>query len=133
MDSQDKSNPSLNILLTHLEWNIKHLEEIQKQDKSDYYRNAALQRFGFTVDSALKCIRAGAKDQKAKCVTTQDCHQFANNMGWLENTKSWESLFQDYEKINGNTLNNIRDSIYQNLEKYTLHIKALHQRLSSQI
>ncbi len=132
MDSQDKGEPSLNILLTHLEWNIKHLEEIQKQEKSDYYRNAALQRFGFTVDSALKCIRTGAMDQKTTCLTAQDCHKFANKMGWLENKKIWEDLFQDYEKINGNTLNTVRDSIYQNLEKYTLNIKALHRCLSLQ-
>jgi len=50
------STPESDILLVHLEWNIARLGEVLRQEPTEYYRDAALQRFGFTCDMAYKCL-----------------------------------------------------------------------------
>ena len=44
------------VLLNHFDWNLQRLEEIIKQGESDYFKGAALQRFGHTYDIALKIM-----------------------------------------------------------------------------
>ena len=80
MNTPPPSKPSLKILLTHFKWTNDRFEEILKNEKSDYYRDAALQRFSFACDMALKCINALAVAQGKTCET------FRQSIEWcLEN------------------------------------------------
>ena len=41
------------VLLTHFDWNLQRLAEVLKQEQNDYFKGAALQRFGHTYDIAI--------------------------------------------------------------------------------
>ena len=99
--------PPLNVLLTHLEWNLKRMEEIQKEKKTDYFRDAALQRYGFTFDSALKCIRAGALLKSQTCETAEECFELAERLGWLGQNADWQALVSAHEKMNPDSLKDL--------------------------
>ena len=47
------SSSEIQVLLTHFNWNLQRLEEVLKQEKTDYFKGAALQRFGHTYDITI--------------------------------------------------------------------------------
>ena len=118
------------ILLEHFEWNIHHLREILNNEKTPYYRDACLQRFGFTFDQALKNINvfSGIKDEHLK--SPSQYFELAIKSGWLQETTDWHSLVGAYERIKENLNNEAADSIYEQLDSFCLLFEELHSALS---
>ncbi|MBI4384959.1 MAG: nucleotidyltransferase substrate binding protein [Nitrospinae bacterium] len=131
--------PSAKILLGHLDWNIKRLEEILKQEKSDYFRDAALQRFGFTFDMALKSLAAMAEAKGQPCFTADECFERAANLGWLEKTDDWRDLVNSCEEmkkiLKGQTpaerTGALADAIYAKLNNHRAVFQKLYHNLST--
>ncbi len=90
----------LQVLLTHFDWNLQRLDEVLKQDQSDYFKGAALQRFGHTYDMVLKTLRAFAQWQNLSCQTDEQCFETAVNNGWMEKKTDWKEMAADYQRIN---------------------------------
>lgn len=126
MDEQ----PSLKILLVHLDWSIKQLQEILGQEKTDYYRDASLQRFGFTFSLARKCIRAAAGNDQ-QCETPQQCFQLAAEKGWLNEITNWQNLMQSYANTDPSIIDSHAEAIYDKLEIHLKDFKGLHTKLSA--
>ncbi|MFQ5673543.1 MAG: hypothetical protein ACE5G9_10650 [Nitrospinales bacterium] len=122
--------PNAKVLLEHFEWNIRRLREILQREKTPYYRDAALQRFGFAFDQALKSIGAFAARQNRECHSAQQCFELAVNAGWLEATTDWQAAARDYEQIQGHPSGETADSIHSRLENYCSLFEELHRALS---
>ncbi|TDJ50221.1 MAG: hypothetical protein E2O44_04410 [Nitrospina sp.] len=122
--------PPLKVLLTHLEWNLKRMEEFQKEQKTDYFRDAALQRYGFTFDSALKCIRAGAHLQNLQCETAEECFGLAKRQNWLEPNIDWQEMVTAHAKMNPASLPEHADTIYEKLRTFQSQLKNLYHSLA---
>ena len=95
-----KTNSELKVLLTHFDWNLQRLDEVLKQEQSDYFKGAALQRFGHTYDMVLKTLRAFAQWQNLPCQTDEQCFETAVNKGWMEKQSDWKEMAADYQRIN---------------------------------
>ena len=67
----------LEVLLTHFSWNLQRLDEVLKQEKSAYFKSAALQRFGHTYNIALKIIRSYAQSKSIPCKMGERCFETA--------------------------------------------------------
>ncbi len=132
MTAPQEELPPLKVLLTHLEWNLKRMEEVQRQEKTDYFRDAALQRYGFTFDSALKCIRAGARLQNAQCETAEECFELAERLEWLGSNADWQDMVDAHEKMNPASLKDHADAIYEKLSTFQSQLKDLYQSLAQQ-
>jgi len=52
------SPPKSQTLLDNMDWNILHFEQILKNKKTDYYRDAAIQRFCLVFDATEKALKA---------------------------------------------------------------------------
>ncbi len=128
---------SAKILLGHFDWNIKRLEEILKQEKSDYFRDAALQRFGFTFDMALKSLAAMAEAKGQPCFTATECFERASTLGWLEQTDDWRDLVNSCEEmkkiLKGQTpaeqAKALADTIYAKLNNHRAIFQKLYHNL----
>lgn len=125
MDEQ----PSLKILLVHFGWSVRQLQEILGREKTDYYRDATLQRFGFTFSLGLKCIRSAA-DNDPQCETPQQCFQLAAEKGWLDENTDWKNLLASYEKTDPAVIDSNADAVYDNLKIHLKDFQALHAKLS---
>ena len=90
----------LQVLLTHFEWNLQRLDEVLKQEQSDYFKGAALQRFGHTYDIVLKTLRVFAKEQNMPCKTDEQCFEAVVSSGWIEKKPDWKEMVDDYQRIN---------------------------------
>ena len=95
-----KAPSELQVLLSHFEWNLQRLDEVLKQEQSDYFKGAALQRFGHTYDIVLKNLRAFAKWQNLPCQTDEQCFETAVSIGWMQKQPDWKEMAIDYQLIN---------------------------------
>lgn len=129
MNSPQPTEPSLKILLTHLKWSIDRFEEILKNEKSDYYRDAALQRFSFTCDMALKCIRSQAVEQGATCETFKECIEWSVENNWLGMDSPWKELVKSYSQSSQKLKGESADLEFAKLDSYCLQLKNIYSQL----
>ena len=132
MTTPQEELPPLKVLLTHLEWNLKRMEEVQKEEKTDYFRDAALQRYGFTFDSALKCIRSGALLNNQQCKTVEEYFDLAERLGWLGSDSDWQEMVTAYEKMNPASRKEHADTIYEKLSTFHNQLNELYKNLVQQ-
>lgn len=122
--------PPLKILLTQLDWNLQWLQQMEKNEPTDYYRDAALQRFEFTFNTAVKCIQAGASKQNLTCESPDECFALAERVEWLPEGTAWKNMLQDYDNMKPESAPKNADAIFANLKKYREQLKTLFDRLS---
>ncbi len=128
------SDSSPEIILTHFDWNIQRLDEMLKQEASDYFRSAALQRFGLTGDSALKCLQAFARQEGQSCDSLEECIQFADKAGWVNLNDTWKELISEHEKIaQAGKGDDVALDIFQTLGNYCTAFKGLHANLLKKV
>ncbi|MCH8312988.1 MAG: nucleotidyltransferase substrate binding protein [Nitrospinae bacterium] len=129
MNTSQTPEPSLKILLTHFKWTIDRFEEILKNEKSDYYRDAALQRFSFTCDMALKCIRSMAAEQGKSCETFRQCVEWCLEKNWLEENSPWKEITESHGQAPKKLKGESADLEYDKLDSYCRLLKNIYQHL----
>lgn len=122
--------PPLKILLNQLDWNLQWLQQMEKNEPTDYYRDAGLQRFDFTFNTAIKCIQAGALKQNMTCESPEECFALAERMEWMAQGPECKIMFQDYEKMKSESVPIDADIIFANLKNHSGQFKILFDRLS---
>ena len=117
------------ILLTHLGWNLQRLDEVLKQGNTDYFKSAALQRFGHTYTMAMKSIR-GFRESKAE-TDDEQCITLATQNGWTEDQPQWAEMIADYKLVNQKATGQEAEAIYQKLPRYLQVFKNLYLHLQN--
>jgi hypothetical protein len=131
MNTSPQQEPTLEILLAHYEWTIDRFDEILKNEKTDYYRDAALQRFSFACDMALKCIASLALEQGATCKT------FTESLEWFAQKKipekdiPWKELAESYSRATQKLKGEAADLEFENLKSHCLLLKTIYSQLKS--
>ena len=120
----------MEILLNQLDWNLQWLQQMEKNEATDYYRDAALQRFDFTFNTAVKCVRAGALKQGMTCESPEECFALAERMEWLPQGTEWKNMLQDYKNMKSESATKDADVIFTNLKNHSRQLKVLFDRLS---
>lgn len=119
--------PEKKVLLTHLDWNLQRLDEVLKQGSTDYFKSAALQRFGHTYTMAMKSIHGFAEQE----TPDEQCLALAIQNGWIEDPHRWEEMTADYKCINQKPTEQEAEPIYQKLPGYLQAFKNLHSHLQN--
>ena len=107
----------LEVLLTHFSWNLQRLDEVLKKEKSDYFKSAALQRFGHTYNIASKIIRSYAQSKSIPCKMDERCFETAVKNGWMKNQPKWKEISADFQQINQKPQQDI-ERVYSKLSNY---------------
>jgi hypothetical protein len=124
------------VLLTHLDWNLQRLDEVLKQGSTDYFKSAALQRFGHTYTMAMKNIRGFEESHSGDPEEENNdgrCVELAMQNGWTEEQSQWEEMIADYQRINQKPDEKEAETIYQKLPRYQQAFKYLYAHLQSLI
>jgi len=122
--------PQLKILLNQLDWNLQWLQQMEKNEPTEYYRDAALQRFDFTFNTAIKCIQAGALKKNMNCGSPEECFVLAERMEWMTHGAEWKNILRDYENMKSESDPIDSDLIFSNLKNHSGQFKILFDRLS---
>jgi hypothetical protein len=118
-------------LLTNFAWTIDRITEILQNDKTDYFRDAALQRFTFACDMALKCIISLADDRKATCQSFRECLEWAEENNLLGKDTSWKELAESYDRAALKLKGESADQEFAKLEAHCLLLKAIFKHLQT--
>ena len=116
------------VLLTHFNWNLQRLEEVLKQEQTDYFKGAALQRFGHTYDITIKILRSFAKCQDLPRQTDEQCFETAITNGWMEKNFATNALIKDYKRITQKPKQDV-ENIYKKLAIYHKAFNYLFEQL----
>ena len=116
------------VLLTHFNWNLQRLDEVIKQEQTDYFKGAALQRFGHTYDITIKILRSFAKCQDLPCQTDEQCFETAVTNGWMERIFDINELINDYQRITQKSQKDV-ENIYKKLAFYHKAFSYLFKQL----
>ena len=119
------------VLLTHLDWNLQRLDEVLKQGETDYFKSAALQRFGHTYAMAIKSIHGFGEPDEIKEIKGEECIKLATQKGWTLDPHKWEEMITDYQCINQNPDNQKTEAVYQKLPDYQQTLQNLYSKLQS--
>ena len=112
------SQQSPQIILPHLNWSLARLKEAIEKEDTDYYRGAALQRFSFTYEVALKAIRAFAEQEGKSFSSDESCFQWIEEKQWVKKISDWESVINNYNKIKNSSEEKSTDNTYKQLRNY---------------
>ena len=118
-------------MLTHLDWNLQRLDEALKQESTDYFKGAALQRFSHTYTMAIKSIRGFENLQEE--TNDEKCIELANQNGWTEDPPQWLEMITDYKRIIQKPDKQETEAVYQKLHRYRQAFKNLYTNLQSLI
>ena len=112
------SPQSPQIILPHLNWSLARLKEAIEKEDTDYYREAALQRFSLTYEVALKAIRAFAEQEGKSFSSDESCFQWIEEKQWVKKISDWESVINNYNKIKNSSEEKSTDNTYKQLRNY---------------
>jgi len=123
------SLPEKKVLLTHLNWNLQRLEEVLNQGSTEYFKSAALQRFGHTYTMAIKSIRGFGEPEGE--TNDKECIELATQNGWMDEPPQWEEMISDFKRINQKPDGQEAEIIYQKLPRYQKAFKGLYAHLQN--
>jgi len=127
-------SPQKKVLLTHFDWNLQRLDEALKQKSTDYFKGAALQRFGHTYTMAIKCIRGFENPLEEDDKTNDERYiEMAIQNGWTEDPTQWLKMIVDYKHINQKPKKQETEAVYQKLPRYQQALKNLYLNLKNLI
>jgi len=112
---------------------VQRLGEVLKEKKTTINRDAAIQRFEFTVELAWKVIQKFLKNQEIVCRSPKECLQEAFRFGLIKDDACWLEMLQDrnltVHTYNEETINDI----YSNLPNYLEVLVILETRLKEEM
>lgn len=121
----------MNILLNQLDWNLQWLQQMEKNEPTEYFRDAALQRFEFTFNTAVKCIQGAARQNQDSCDSPEECFVLAERKEWVPGGIPWNTIVQDFESIKTDAAPENADALFAKLTQYREHFRTLFDRLST--
>ena len=119
------------ILLEHLDWNIKHLQEMLKNPKTVYYRDASIQRFGFTVSLTIKLFKIFLELNEQTSLNPKEIFQAASEGNFFQGIDGWESLISDYLQIKDGFKDDTGDAVYSHLSSHLVFFHSLYETFSN--
>ncbi len=123
--------PQKKVLLTHLNWNLQRLDEALKQERSDYFKSTALQRFGHAYTMTIKTI-LGYGEVEGE-INDEQCIALATQNSWIEDPSQWTEMIEDYQRVNQKPNKQEVETIYQKLPRYQQAFKSLYSQLQNLI
>lgn len=95
---------------------VARLADVLEQEKNDYIRDSAIQRFEFCFDLAWKNLKTYLHEKKGLvCSSPKDCFRLAYQQGIIKYDNSWLVL-TDRRNQTAHTYNEkLAEEIYQEL------------------
>lgn len=110
---------------------LLRLEEVLKEKKTDYIRDAAIKRFEIVFDLAWKTLKAFLEQKhNISCVSPKTCFREAHRVGLIEYDVEWLKL-ADYRNYTAHTYREeLAERVYQELPAALALFQKLHSALA---
>lgn len=110
---------------------LGRLRNALAQPKSEWTRDAAIQRFEFTFELAWKAIARRARAEGVECASPRQAFKTALRLGWIHDDDVWLTMLDDRNRTSHTYHEPTAEEIYTRLEDYQTHLGELHAHLAA--
>jgi nucleotidyltransferase substrate binding protein (TIGR01987 family) len=111
---------------------LGRLEEALLESENSIVRDACIQRFEFTFETAWKAIQADAALEGAECASPRDCLRTAFRLGVLASDEpDWFNMVEDRNRTSHTYDEEVAREIYVALSRYVALFAALRDTLEA--
>lgn len=118
-------NEELRDRLAVLETALARLQDALAQPKSEWTRDAAIQRFEFTFELAWKAVASAARHQGVEVASPRRAWQTAFQLGWIDDDRLWLDMLEDRNRASHSYREATAEQIYSRLGGYAVALAAL--------
>jgi nucleotidyltransferase substrate binding protein (TIGR01987 family) len=104
---------------------LARLEDALAQERNEWTRDAAIQRFEFTFELAWKCVAAAAQVQGIDVASPRRAWQSAFRLGWIDDDRLWLDMLEDRNRASHSYREATADRIRDRLPAYATALRAL--------
>lgn len=125
--------------MNRLRYNIKQFSDalsslaraIHETDYNEYVRDATIQRFEFTYETAWKATKAVLSYQGVELRHPREVFSEAFSSGWISDPETWEAMIEDRNLTTHTYKERTAESVYETIcKKYYPALNSLHQSLN---
>ena len=111
---------------------LSRLSDALAQPKTEWTRDAAIQRFEFTFELAWKSVASAARLQGLEVASPQRAWQTAFQLGWIDDDRLWLDMLEDRNRASHSYREATAEKIHSRLAPYADAIDALLKTLRSE-
>lgn len=104
---------------------LARLRDALAQPKTEWTRDAAIQRFEFTFELAWKAVAAAALVQGLEVASPRRAWQTAFQLGWIDDDRLWLDMLEDRNRASHSYREETAEKIHGRLAGYAEAIAAL--------
>ena len=109
---------------------LQRLQDALKLPEDSIVRDACIQRFEFTFETAWKAVQADAAAEGTECASPRDCFRTAFRMGIIDlNETSWLKMVEDRNRTSHTYDEAAAEEIYRSLASYAELLGGLLEKL----
>lgn len=124
----------LDAVLIQFQATLTRLDEVLKQEKNEFMRDAAIKRFEFTFDLSWKLIKASLDELSGIiCASPKACIREAYKQSLIEYDDRWLEMTDDRNKTAHLYREEMADEIYGKLGYYLPLFRSLLDGVKSKI
>lgn len=123
---------TLAVRLGDLESALTRLRDALAQPKTEWTRDAAIQRFEFTFELAWKSVALAARKEGVEVASPRRAWQAAFQLGWIDNDGLWLEMLEDRNRASHSYREATAEAIHSRLASYATAISALLLELKRQ-
>jgi len=119
----------MNEIFNSYRQSLLRLKEVLLLERTIIHRDAAIQRFEFTVELAWKCLQTFLKRKGILCRSPKDCLREAFKYGLLQDDPRWIQVIEE-RNLTVHTYNEgVAQEIYDRLPHYVPLFEDLQEKL----
>ena len=104
---------------------ITRFQEVLAQPKSEWIRDASVQRFEFTFELAWKTAMRFARREGAECNSPRQTFRAAFKLGWIDDDVVWFDMLDDRNMTSHTYNEEFAEELYARLPKYQKLLSVL--------
>lgn len=111
--------------LADLESALARLRDALAQPKTEWTRDAAIQRFEFTFELAWKSVATTVQAHGIEVASPRRAWQAAMRLGWIDDDQLWLDMLEDRNRASHSYREATAEQIFARLGSYAKAIAAL--------
>jgi nucleotidyltransferase substrate binding protein (TIGR01987 family) len=117
--------------LVSLRTALGRLDDALAQPKTEWTRDSAIQRFGFTFELAWKAVATVAQAHGVEARSPREAFKQAFALGWVTDEDVWLRMLDDRNRTTHTYNEAVAEEIFGQLGGYASALRALSDTLAS--
>ena len=110
---------------------LTRLEAALAQAKTEWTRDAAIQRFEFSFELAWKAVSSYARSEGLEARSPREALRVAHRLAWIDDEDLWLRMLDDRNRTTHTYNESVAEEIFARLASYASALGTLQRRLAA--